>query len=91
MRPRSTGSRATMTTQFQVAVETYGLSYADLKSLVRSSLEYAFVPGESPYVVTADGTRYFVGGLLPTGHRIEAIDAHRVQLAKDGQRSELSF
>ncbi len=51
----------------------------------------SIVPGESPYVVTADGTRYFVGGLLPTGHRIEAIDAHRVQLAKDGQRSELSF
>ena len=51
----------------------------------------SIVPGESPYVVTADGTRYFVGGLLPTGHRIEAIDAHRVQLAKDGQRSELAF
>jgi hypothetical protein len=40
-------SRATMTTQFQVAVETYRLSYADLKYLVRNSLEYAFLPGES--------------------------------------------
>ena len=40
-------SRATMTTQFQVAVETFALSYADVKSLVRNSLEYAFVPGES--------------------------------------------
>jgi hypothetical protein len=40
-------SRATMTTQFQVAVETYALSYMDLKYLVRNSLEYAFVPGES--------------------------------------------
>jgi len=40
-------SRATMTTQFQMAVETFALSYADLKELVRNSLEYAFVPGES--------------------------------------------
>lgn len=40
-------SRATMTTQFQLAVEAYGLSYADLKYLVRNSLEYAFLPGES--------------------------------------------
>jgi len=40
-------SRATMTSQFQLAVETYGLSYPDLKQLVRNTLEYAFVPGES--------------------------------------------
>jgi adenosine deaminase len=40
-------SRATMTTQFQVAVETYALSYADLKYLIRNSQEYAFVPGAS--------------------------------------------
>jgi len=40
-------SRATMTTQFQMAVESYGLSYADLKYLVRNSLEYAFLPGAS--------------------------------------------
>jgi adenosine deaminase len=40
-------SRATMTTQFQVAVETFGLSYADVKQLVRTSLEHAFLPGES--------------------------------------------
>jgi hypothetical protein len=40
-------SRATMTTQYQQAVETYGLDYLDLKRLARTSLEYAFVPGES--------------------------------------------
>ncbi len=51
----------------------------------------AIVPGDSAYVATADGTRYFVGALLPTGHRIEAIEPHRVLLAKDGQRSELGF
>ena len=29
------------------AVETYGLSYADLKHMVRNSLEYSFLPGAS--------------------------------------------
>ena len=49
-------SRATMTTQFQVAAETYALSYADLKYLVRNSLEYAFVPGESFWQDLPSGT-----------------------------------
>jgi adenosine deaminase len=40
-------SRATMTDQYQLAVETYGLEYLELKRLVRNSLEHAFVPGES--------------------------------------------
>jgi adenosine deaminase len=40
-------SRATMTDQYQFAVETYSLDYLELKRLVRSSLEYAFVPGDS--------------------------------------------
>jgi type III secretion protein D len=51
----------------------------------------AIVPGDSPYVVTADGTRYFVGALLPTGHRVEAIEAHRVVLTRDGRQSQLDF
>jgi type III secretion protein D len=51
----------------------------------------SIVPGDSAYVVTADGTRYFVGALLPTGHRIEAIEANRVQLARGREQSELSF
>lgn len=51
----------------------------------------SIVPGESPYVVTADGTRYFVGALLPTGHRLSAINDQQVLLSKDGQVSTLSF
>jgi len=51
----------------------------------------ALVPGASPYIATADGTRYFLGALLPTGDRIEAIEAHRVLLERDGRRSELDF
>lgn len=51
----------------------------------------AIVPGEPAYVVTADGTRYFEGAMLPTGHRILAILSDRVQLERDGQASALTF
>jgi type III secretion protein D len=51
----------------------------------------SIVGGERPYVVTADGARYFVGALLPTGHRIQAIDPQSVQLEREGQLSTLSF
>jgi adenosine deaminase len=36
-----------MTHEYVRAVETYGLSYADLKQMVRTSLEYSFLPGAS--------------------------------------------
>jgi type III secretion protein D len=51
----------------------------------------AVVAGAEPYVTTADGTRYFVGALLPTGHRILAIDGSRVQLEREGHQSALVF
>jgi type III secretion protein D len=49
------------------------------------------VPGESPYVVTADGTRYFIGALLPSGHRLASISDQQVLLSKDGVVSPLVF
>lgn len=51
----------------------------------------AIVPGDPAYVVTADGTRYFEGAMLPTGHRILAILSDRVQIERDGQASTLNF
>lgn len=51
----------------------------------------AIVPGEPAYVVTADGTRYFQGAVLPTGHRILAILSDRVQIERDGATSTLNF
>lgn len=51
----------------------------------------AIVPGDPAYVVTADGTRYFEGAMLPTGHRILAIMADRVQIERDGSSSTLNF
>ncbi|MBZ8141756.1 hypothetical protein CLD22_17845 [Rubrivivax gelatinosus] len=51
----------------------------------------SIVAGSEPYVVTADGTRYFVGAMLPTGHRIEAIAGSRVELEREGERSAIVF
>lgn len=40
-------SRSDVAHEYQRAVETYGLSYFDLKRLSRNSLEYSFLPGAS--------------------------------------------
>ena len=39
-------SRSDMTHEYLRAVETYGLSYADLKRMARASLEHSFISGE---------------------------------------------
>ena len=51
----------------------------------------SIVPGDPPYVVTADGTRYFEGALLPTGHRIAAIEEQQVVLEINGVKTPLVF
>jgi adenosine deaminase len=40
-------SRSDMTHEYLRAVETYGLSYGDLKRMARASLEHSFLPGRS--------------------------------------------
>jgi len=40
-------SRINLTHEYVRAVETYGLSYADLKKIVRTSIEHSFLPGGS--------------------------------------------
>jgi hypothetical protein len=40
-------SRIDLTREYVRAVETYALTYADLKELVRNSLEYSFLGGGS--------------------------------------------
>jgi len=40
-------SRGHLTEEYVRAVLAYGLSYADLKQIVRNGLEYSFAPGES--------------------------------------------
>jgi type III secretion protein D len=51
----------------------------------------SLVPGDPGYLVTADGARYFVGAMLPTGHRITQIAAQRVTLERDGQTTQLNL
>ncbi len=40
-------SRSQLTEEFKRAVLTYNLTYADLKEMVRNSIEYSFAPGAS--------------------------------------------
>ena len=51
----------------------------------------SIVPGDPSYVVTADGTRYFEGALLPTGHRIASIHEREVLLERSGTVTPLRF
>ncbi len=51
----------------------------------------SIVPGNPAYIVTADGARYFVGAMLPTGHRITAIAGQRVSLERDGEAIALNL
>ncbi|WP_426305056.1 SctD/MshK family protein [Acidovorax facilis] len=51
----------------------------------------AIVPGEPAYLVTVDGTRYFEGAMLPSGHRVVAILPDKVQMEREGVASVLSF
>jgi adenosine deaminase len=45
-------SRSDMTYEYLRAVESYHLSYADLKRLARQSLEHSFLPGQSLWADT---------------------------------------
>jgi type III secretion protein D len=51
----------------------------------------SIVPGETAYVVTADGSRYFVGAMLPSGHRITGVAPQSLTLERDGRESTLNF
>lgn len=51
----------------------------------------SLVQGDPAYVVTADGSRYFVGATLPSGHRITEVAAQRVTLELNGRQTTLNF
>lgn len=46
---------------------------------------------DSPYFITADGSRYFSGALLPSGHRVVQIAERSVLVERDGQRTRLTL
>ena len=49
------------------------------------------VAGNPSYVVTQDSARYFIGSLLPSGHKILSIADNRVVLEKHGANTTLDF
>ncbi len=53
-------SRSDMTHEYARAVESYKLSYAQLKRMARQSLEHSFLPGASLWVRTQQGARLAV-------------------------------
>jgi adenosine deaminase len=50
-------SRIDLTHEYERAVETYDLHYADLKRMVRTSLEHSFLPGPSLWAAREEFTR----------------------------------
>jgi hypothetical protein len=49
----------------------------------------SFVAGDPGYIVTEDGTRWFAGATLPTGHTILEITGSSVTIERDGLRDTL--
>ena len=49
------------------------------------------VAGDPAYIVTADGARYFAGAIMPSGHRLIAIEEQTVVLERNGRRILLKF
>jgi type III secretion system YscD/HrpQ family protein len=51
----------------------------------------SFVSGDPGYIVTEDGTRWFPGANLPTGHKIIEITENTVTVERDGLRDVLTM
>ncbi|WP_315760391.1 hypothetical protein [Sphingomonas sp. Y38-1Y] len=61
-----------------------------LQTLFASSGSGLATVVEDPgHIVTADGSRWFPGAVLPTGHRLVAVEAGLVRFEKDGRVEEL--
>ena len=43
------------------------------------------ISGDDPYVVTADGSRYYVGAELPQGGRLAGVDGDEVLIERNGE------
>ena len=50
-------SRIDLTNEYVRAVQSYGLTYADLKKMVRTGMEHAFLPGKSLWAGIDEFTR----------------------------------
>jgi type III secretion protein D len=61
--------------QYFFASEKYGLA--------------SFIDGEPSYITTADGTKWFKGAVVPTGHTILSIGNGAISFEREGQIEEL--
>lgn len=63
-----------------------------LQSLfANSGTGLATVVEDPGHIVTADGSRWFPGSILPTGHRLVSIEPGRVRFEKGGRVEELKL
>lgn len=51
----------------------------------------ATVVEDPGHIVTADGSRWFPGAILPTGHRLVSVEAGVVRFEKDGRIEEMKL
>jgi hypothetical protein len=51
----------------------------------------ALVPGSDPYVVTADGSRYYLGARMPQGGRLQAVDDDAIEIRTDSGNRRIDF
>jgi type III secretion protein D len=49
------------------------------------------VNGRPPYIMTYDKSKYYIGALLPSGHKIVSIIDNSVILEKQGKQTTLKF
>ena len=64
----------------------------DVKSISDATKRVStVVSGDPAYIVTADGARYFPGAVMPSGHRLIAIEEQNVVLERNGRRIMLKF
>jgi len=76
------GGRIVLTTEISPAGETQAMPALQLQAIWY---------GEHPYVVIADGERYFQGAVLDNGWIIREIGEDQLLLAKDGETVALKY
>ncbi|MGY3618187.1 hypothetical protein [Bradyrhizobium sp. USDA 10063] len=80
-------SRTDMTNELVTAVTSYGLTYSDVISLERNSLEYSFLPGQSLWEDTTNWQLTPVCRNSPKDHPSSACTA----LLKRSKKAELEW
>jgi adenosine deaminase len=81
-------SRSTMTLEYQRAVETYGLKYADLKRMARTSMAYSFLPGDDLWADVARGKKASACAGDKPGVKAPSAQCDRLLSTSEKARSE---